>query len=209
MKFNNILKFIVLILISSGLNAQDFYSYKLFDNKFQAVFPGEPSIQHIPKELLDPRAIEKSLPYEYKKQLTQKQIKKFVSDTIIQMRNSRPYVYIDKSNQLSFNSQSMPSQLEHKNYIWSGIKNLLDDLVKKGLKADNRKLIDFSSTLDKKRDTYIAIYTSSYFMEGQKVYSTTKHIYYKDKIYIWTLGYVNKANKNIFDSYKNHCKVIK
>lgn len=209
MKSSNILKFIILILISNGLYAQDFYSYKLFDNKFQAIYPGEPSIQNIPKEVLNPETIKKSIPYEYRKELTQKKIDEIVSYTIMKLRSSQPYIYVDKINQISYSSQSMPSQLEHKNYIWHGIKNTLDDLIKKGLKADNRKIIDFSSSLYKKTNTYIAIYTSTYIMEGQKVYSSTKHIYYKDKIYKWTLGYVNKNNKSIFDNYRKYCKAIK
>ena len=198
-----------MIFISTGVYAQDFYTYKLFNNKFQAIFPGEPTIQKIPKELLDSKAIENSLPYEYRKELTQKQINKIVSDTMNQFKMSQPYIYTDMNNQLSFTAQTMPSQVEHKNYIWSGIKNLLDDLVKKGLKANKANIINFSSSLDKNKDTYIAIYTYSYYIEGQKVYSSTKHIYYKDKIYKWTVGYVNKANKSIFDNYKKPSKVIK
>ena len=42
MKFYKVFKFIILFSISSGLYAQDFYAYKLFDNQFQAVFPEEP-----------------------------------------------------------------------------------------------------------------------------------------------------------------------
>ena len=125
MKFSNLLKFIVLITISSGVYAQDFYTYKLFGNKFQVIFPGEPYIQDIPKELLDPVRIENSIPYKYKKGLSQYQIKKLVSNTIQQMKNSIPYAYTDKINKLSFTAQSLPSQLEHKNYIWHGIKKCL------------------------------------------------------------------------------------
>lgn len=210
MNFNIILKVIVLIFWSScAVYAQEFYSYKLFDNKFQAVFPGEPSIQQYPKELLDPKSIEKSLPYEYTKQLSQKQIKKIVSDTIIKLKNRQSYIFTDKINRISFTAQSMPSELEHKNYIWSDIKKLLDDMTYNELKGNNQELIEFSSTLDKKKNTYIAIYTSIYFMEGQKVYSSTKKIYYKDKLYRWHIGYTNKKDKKIFDSYRQHCKVIK
>ncbi len=100
MKFHNILKFIILILITNVLNAQDFYTYKLFNNKFQVIFPGQPYIQDIPKELINPRTIENSIPYKYKKDLSRKQITKLVSDTIIQMKNSTPYAYTDKINTL-------------------------------------------------------------------------------------------------------------
>ena len=86
---------------------------------------------------------------------------------------------------------------------------MLDDMIKDEVKAGNQTLINFSSSIDKKNDTYIAIYTSSYFMEGQKVYSSVKKIYYKEKIYKWHVGYINRNDKKIFDSYKQYCKVIK
>ncbi len=124
------------------------------------------------------------------------------------MKNSQPYIYTDTINQISYTSQIMPSGLEHKNYLWSGIKNMLDKQLKDILKADNRTVISFSSSLDKYNDKYIAIYTSSFFMDGQKVYSTTKHIYYKDKIYKWTITYVDKSDKKIFDEYQHNVKVI-
>lgn len=209
MKFHNILKFIILILITNVLNAQDFYTYKLFNNKFQVIFPGQPYIQDIPEELINPRTIENSIPYKYKKDLSRKQIRKLVSDAIIQIKNSTPYAYTDIVNKLSFTAQSLPSQLEHKNYIWHGIKKLLDGMTKDEVKANNYTLINFSSSIDKKNDTYIAIYTSSYFMEGQKVYSSVKKIYHKEKIYSWDVRYINKNDKKIFDSYKQYCKVIK
>ena len=101
-----------------------------------------------------------------------------------------------------------PSFLEHKNYIWSGIKKQIDEIIKDSLKNDNRTLINFSSTLDKEKDTYVAIYTSSYFLDSQKVYSSTKHIYYKDKVYKWTVSYVNESNKFIFDEYQHNIKIL-
>lgn len=131
-----------------------------------------------------------------------------MADTIEKMKNSQPYIYTDTINQISYTSQIMPSGLEHKNYLWSGIKNMLDKQLKDILKADNRTVISFSSSLDKYNDKYIAIYTSSFFMDGQKVYSTTKHIYYKDKIYKWTITYVDKSDKKIFDEYQHNVKVI-
>ncbi len=205
---HNLLKFIIVIVFSNLAYAQEFYTYKLFDNKFQAVFPGNPSIQEIPKELLDPIAIEKSLPYEYKKELSESQIKKIVLETIKQMKASEPYIYIDNINKISFTSQSLSSNLEHKNYIWDGIQKQIDEILKSTLKADNRKLIDFSSTLDKKNNTYIALYTSYYLLDGQKVYSSTKQIYFKDKIYKWSVSYIDAANRIIFDKYKENCQII-
>ena len=49
-------------------NRQEYYTYKLFNNKFQAVFPDEPSLQEIPKELLNPKEIDKSFPIKYTKE---------------------------------------------------------------------------------------------------------------------------------------------
>ncbi len=97
-------------------------------------------------------------------------VKRFYCDVIklsliIELGNHN----VVKLDKLSFTAQSSPSQLEHKNYIWHGIKKLLDGMTKDEVKAGNQTLINFSSSIDKKNDTYIAIYTSSYFMEGQKV----------------------------------------
>lgn len=209
MKLHNILKFLVLMFISSGLHAQNFYSYKLFDNKFQAVFPGEPSVQHIPKELLDPKTIERSLPYEYKKQLTQKQINKIVSD-VIKRNNIQAYQYSDRANQIAFTSQSMPSALKYDvGEYKQSTKQMLDKSIKDPLRVDGRTIINFSSTFNRKKNTYIAIHTSSYFLEGQKRYSSTKQIIYKKKVYKWTVMYPSLNDKHIFDDYQKHCKVIK
>ena len=187
----------------------NYYLYELFDNKFQVVFPGAPSIQEIPKELLNRNYILKSLPNEYTKELTQKLLNDILDDTIKKMKNSQPYIYTDIKNQMSFTSQSMISGLEHKNYLWSGIKNMLDKQIKDVLKTDGRTIIDFTSTLDKYNDKYIAIYTNSYYLEGQKIYSSTKHFFYKDKVYKWSVSYVNKEDKTIFDEYQHNVKILK
>lgn len=189
-------------------NEANYYIYKLFNNKFQAIFPDTPSVQKIPQELLNPSSIKKSLPYKYRKELSPKQLNKIIADIIEKMKNSQPLIYTDEQNQMSFTSQELPSGLEHKNYLWSGAKNMLDNLNKETLKSDST-LIDFTSSLDKYNDTYIAIYTSTYTTEGQKIYSTTKHIYYKDKIYKWTMSYLDKSKKNIFDEYQHNVKLIK
>lgn len=190
-------------------NTSNYYIYKLFDNKFQAVFPDSPNIQEIPKELLNPNYLLKALPKEHLKKLSQKQIDKILADTIEKMKNSQPYIYTDTTNQISYTSQTMPSGLEHKNYLWSGIKDMLDKQLKDVLKADKRTIIDFASSLDKYNDKYIAIHTTSYLMEEQKVYSTTKHIYYKKEIYKWTVTYMDKSNKSIFDDYHHNVKILK
>lgn len=189
-------------------NNSKYYIYKLFNNKFQAVFPDNPSIQEIPTELLDPKAIAIKLPYEYIKELSKKQVDKIIADTILQMKNNQPYIYTDKINKMSYTAQTTPSGLEHKNYIWPGIKSMIDNLIKATVKTDNRTLIAFSSTLDKYNDSYTAIYTSSYFLEDQKVYTSTKHIFYKDKVYKWSVSYVDSSNKDIFDNYKGNVKLL-
>lgn len=112
MKFNSIFKFILLLSISSGLYAQDFYTYKLFTNEFQAVFPGEPSMQQIPREVLDPKVIESSIPYEYRKNLTKKQIKKIVSNITIRLKSSQIFTYTDKTTKLSFISKTTSSEVK-------------------------------------------------------------------------------------------------
>lgn len=208
--FDNIANSLVINDIYTETNQQtnDFYIYKLFDNKFQAVFPNSPSIQEIPKELLNRNNILKSLPPEYVKELTQKQIDKVLNDTIEIMRSSQPLIYADMVNKRSYTAQSMPSGLEHENYIWSGIKNMLDKQIKDVVKTDNRTLINFSSTLDKDNDVYIAIHSNSYYLEGQKVYSSTKQIYYKDRSYKWSVSYVDKNDQNIFDEYQHNVKVL-
>ncbi|MAC83380.1 MAG: hypothetical protein CL624_04525 [Arcobacter sp.] len=187
----------------------NYYIYKLFNNKFQAVFPDSPSIQEIPKELLNPNSIKKSIPYKYRKELNTKQLNKIIADIIEKMRNSQPLKYTDEKNQVSYTLQELPSGLEHKNYMWSGAKNMLDNLSKEPLQIDNRTLVDFTSSLDKYNDTYIAIYTSTYILDGQKVYSTTKHIYYKDRIYKWTMSYIDQSKKDIFDKYQHNVKILK
>lgn len=72
----------ILAFASNVFNQKEYYLYTLYDNKFQVVFPGDPSIQEIPQELLDPKMIVKSLPHEYKKQMTQSQIDKIASSAI-------------------------------------------------------------------------------------------------------------------------------
>ena len=52
------------------------------------------------------------------------------------------------------------------------------------------------------------MYTSSYILGEQKVYSSTKQIYYKDKVYKWSISYVDKSDKNIFDEYQHNVKII-
>ena len=185
------------------------YVYKLFNNKFQTIFPDKPYLQPIPKEVLDPTKLLQSLPYKYREQLSKKQLDNIVSDTIKIIKNNQPYVYTDKSRQLSFSVQSTPSNLKHNNYIWHGIKERIDENICLPLKASGRDILSFSSTLDKKNDTYIAIYSYSYFMEGQKVYGKTKEIYYKNKTYKWHIGYVHKSDENIFDDYQHNIKILK
>lgn len=186
----------------------EFYTYKLFNNKFQAVFPDTPTLKEFPREALNLKYIIESLPYEYKKELSKKQIEKIAMDTIEKVKNSQPYIYSDTINQVSYTSQNFPSGLEHKNYLYSGIKSQIDKIVKDALKVDNRTIIEFSSTFDKYNDKYIAIYTSYYYLDGQKVYSTSKHIFYKEQVYKWSVSYFDKKDKRIFDEYHHNVKIL-
>lgn len=208
MKLSNLIKFFLLIFISTGVYAQDFYTYKLFNNEFQAVFPGEPSIINIPAELLNPEIIEKSIPYKYKKELTQQQIKKVVSD-IVNRNNIQAYQYADRDNQIAYTSQSTLSGFEYDiGEYKQNTKKLLDETIVEPLKSEGQNIISFSSDFNRKNNIYIAFVTSSYFIEGVKRYKSTKHIIYKKKSYKWTVMYGNIQEKQIFDDYSNDCKVI-
>ncbi len=178
MKLHNILKFLVFIFISSGVYAQGFYSYKLFDNEFQAIFPGEPTEQRIPNE--------------YKK------------------LGIKAYQYGDSVNQLAFSSQSQPSSLQYDvGEYKQSTKQMLDESISMALKDYGHKIINFSSTFNQKENTYVAVYTSSYFTEGLKRYSSTKQIIYKKKVYKWTVMYPSLNDKYIFDNNQEYCKIIK
>ena len=209
MEKNTTLRFALLIFFSIGLYAQDLYTYKLFNNEFQAVFPGQPSVQEIPKEVLDPIAIEKSLPYEYKKQLTRKQVDKIVSD-VINKNNIQSYIYADRDNQIAYTSQSGSSGFKHDiGEYKQSTKKFLDDSVIEPLKSLGQKIISFSSEFNRKENIYIALVSSSYFTEGVKMYKSTKFIYYKKKTYHWSVIHVDIQDKQIFDTYSKYSKVIK
>jgi len=71
------------------------------------------------------------------------------------------------------------------------------------------KLIEYSSIYDRKKSTHVALYTFSFFNEGQKMYGSTKHIFYKDNIYVWSIRYLKLSDKSIFDNYQEYVKVLK
>lgn len=189
--------------------SKQFYTYKLFNNKFQVVFPDEPTLQKIPKELIDPKTILKSISHKYAKNLTKKQRDEVVFQTIKLIKKTIQYNYIDESNQISYIAQTMPSEPEHKNFIILGMKQQIDNFTQSSLKATGNNIIEFTSILDKDNKIYTAIHTSSFFYEGQKAYTSTKHIIYKDKVYRWSISYTNKNDKPIFDNYKYKVKVLK
>lgn len=86
---------------------------------------------------------------------------------------------------------------------------MLDESISMALKDYGHKIINFSSTFNQKENTYVAVYTSSYFTEGLKRYSSTKQIIYKKKVYKWTVMYPSLNDKYIFDNNQEYCKIIK
>lgn len=206
MKFNSPLKIIVfLILMFNELLSQELYIFKLYNNKFEAVFPQEPTVQKMPKEYFDPKKIENSMPLEYKNKLSKVEIEKVIADFI--SNNIETYAYYDDINYILYSSSSFDSQLEHKNYIYSDIQKILDDNLKHAINIEHQNLLEFSSKIDKNNDTYIAHYTTSILKNGQIYYISSKQIYYKDKVYKWNMTYPDYAQKKIFDKYEQYCKI--
>ena len=210
MKMANIFNIFVFLVISSVLNAQDFYTYKLFNNEFQVIFPGDPYKQEIPKGLLNPDEIAKQFPDKYKKSLTKTQIRKAALDAINILKSNQPYIYLDQERQLVFSAKSYISGLkydigEYKN----STKEMLDESIILQLEKDGRTILNFTSEFNRKQNMYLAYVTSTFFTEGVKRYSTTKHITYKKKNYIWTLIYPSFEDKKIFDSYEKYVHVLK
>lgn len=188
----------------SSIHPQVLYRYRLYNDKFQAVFPGNPYQQDIPHEFK--RQVVNDLSIQYKGQFSQTQLNN-MANAIWEV--TAPYIYNDNNHHISYTALSAPSQLEHKNYMWTGMKNMLDTMIQQNLRANNQDLLDFSSTIDRYNDTYIAIFTSSYYQNNQTVYSSKKLIYYKDKIYSWQMSYLNQDDIAIFKSNQKYCKVIK
>jgi len=210
MKLKKLLKYLVPILLSSSVFAQDFYSYKLFNNKFQAVFPGKPSLEPISDKVFNRKRIENLIPSEYRKKSSPKEIKEMVSQAIQEIKDRKVYYYNDNDNYLSFTFSARPSHLSESNYRYSGIKKILDKQALGGLEVYGAtKLIEYSSIYDRKKSTHVALYTFSFFNEGQKMYGSTKHIFYKDNIYVWSIRYLKLSDKSIFDNYQEYVKVLK
>ena len=208
MKFNNFFKIVVLlVLMFNGSFAQELYTFKLYNNKFEAVFPQKPTIQEIPKEFLDTKKIEVSLPLEYKNKLSKAEMEKVIAD-IINKNNIESYLYVDDISHIVYTTSSFASQLEHKNYIHSDIQKFLDNNLKYAINSQNQNLIEFFSKLDRNNDIYIAYYTTSFQNNGQVFYISSKQIYYKDKIYKWNMTYINLADKKIFDKYEQYCQIV-
>jgi hypothetical protein len=168
------MKYLLLLFLSSSVFAQDFHTYKLFNNEFEAVFPAQPSVY----------------------------------DT--GFKNNPKYIYNDKANGIMYTSTSIPTTLNNENYHSAyDSKEQLDDIFKEILTAANEKLISFSSTIDKKKSTYIAIYTSYYFEEDHVIYTSTKRFIYKSKHYSWKVMSADNSGKHIFDKYRKYSTVIK
>ncbi|MFT4739616.1 MAG: hypothetical protein ACI9L9_000389 [Marivirga sp.] len=169
---------LLLLFLSSNVLAQDFHTYELFNNNFQAVFPGQP-------------------------------IKLEAPDTIKLLKNTQSYVYVDEGSRIVFTAHYMPTNIKKENYKSSGMKQQLDDYIKNILTAADQKIINFSSTINNNKSTYIAIFTSRYTGEGKKNYTSTKRVYYKDKLYKWSVTSDDNSGKNIFDKYRKYNTIIK
>ncbi len=77
------------------------------------------------------------------------------------------------------------------------------------MRADGRKILSFSSKDSSRKDSYIAISTTSFTQGGQKVYASSKQIYYKKYMYKWTVMYTDRNDKQIFDKYQDSVRVLR
>ena len=183
MRLINIFKFIVFISISSQLYAQDFYTYELFDNKFQAAFPGEPSISPgFPRVISGVR----------------------VSSYYYSDPNSKFFIFAaSQSSALDKNVVKYK-----KSSLDKGIKNFEQIGIQAQPSASDYSLMNFSSKFDKKKNAYIATYTFSFSLNGRKVFKSIKNIIQNKKEYKWSVMYFSLNDKYIFDKYKIHSKVL-
>ncbi|MFK5984816.1 MAG: hypothetical protein QM479_05270 [Pseudomonadota bacterium] len=183
MKLINIFFSIVFISISSQSYAQEFYTYKLFDNKFQAVFPEEPKISPG-----FPRVISGVRVFHY--QYNEPNNKFFI------VTNSQSSA-LDK-NVVKYKKSS----------IDKGIKNFEKIGVQAQPGASDYSLMNFSSKFDRKKNAYVATYTFSFSINGRKVFKSSKKIIQNKKEYKWSVMYFSLNDKYIFDKYKNHSNVL-
>lgn len=205
----NLFKLLLPIFLASFLGAQEFKIFKLYNNSFQAVFPDKPTILKVPKELLSPEFIKKSIPDSYKNQLSQREINEIVANAIEQTENISSFEYIDRVRKIGYTLHNVPSMLEPKNYRWAGIKQQLDELLRNEMPSADWTLTSFSSTFDKNEQTYTAYSSAYYQLEGRKVYISTKRIFHKDRSYKWSISSIDSPlSKTLFEKYSIHCKVL-
>lgn len=197
---------LLLSLYFSILSAQGLYTYKLFNNKFQAMFPAEPT-RYSSGNVMSKEEFIRSLPTEYKNQLTNQQLEQIYQTAI---ESSYYYMYLDRPNAVTYTCSTAFSGLTHQNYIWQGMKALLDKSIADTLKSvNNPRVFKFNSTLDKKNDKYIAIYSYSFDQDGITMYQNVKQIYYKDKMYRWSIGSPNNTGKMIFEKNQKYADLLK
>jgi len=115
------------------------------------------------------------------------------------------YTYFDEQNKLVFQVQIMDIHIK---YNTKKLQNLIDMSIKKSLPIYNKQIVDFSSSFNQYNNSYVVIYTSLEYIEGQAVYQSIKEIVYKDRIYKWCVTYQNFNNKSIFNKYSKYCKLI-
>ena len=184
MKFKNILKYLLPIFLSSSVFAQDFYTYELFDNKFQAAYPGEPSISPGSPQVINGVRLSS---YHY-------------SDP-----NNIFFIFS--------NSHASSLDKNITIYKKSGLDKLVKTQEKTAMKATpgaaDYSLMSFSSEFDRKKNAYIAVYTFSISLNGSKVYKSTKYIVQNQIEYKLSVMYFNLSDKYIFDDYKQYAKVLK
>lgn len=197
--------FLTILAICSLLEAseQQLYSYKLFNNQFQAVFPAEPQKKSVANVLTKEEFISK-IPPEYRNQLSNKKLNEIYENV---MESSYAYIYLDTSNKISYVAGSGLSNTSHENYQWNGIKEYFDTLIRDSASAGGMKIVKFDSKLFKKSDKYIAHYSYFHSVEGTVMYHDVKQIYFKDKMFRWSVGSPNPNNNQIFDTYQQYVDV--
>ncbi len=198
--------FLTILVICSFLKAseQQLYSYKLFNNQFQAVFPDEPQKKSVANVLTKEEFISK-IPPEYQNQLSNKKLNEIYENV---MESSYAYIYLDTKNKISYVASSGLSNTSHENYQWDGIKADIDKVIKDSASAEGMKIVKFDSKLFKKSDKYIAHYSYFHSVEGTVMYHDVKQIYFKDKMFRWSVGSPNPNNNQIFDTYQQYVDVL-
>lgn len=163
------------------LNAQDFYSYELFNKEFQAAFPEKPDVSPgFPKDIAGRRVW----------------LYQFVDTEsgLAVTASSNPSALKYDVGKYNLNSKEIFDQ---------GTKRLAK------IELPEYLLLDFSSNFDRSKNIYTAIYTASFVQDGKKGYISKKYTIYKKMVYQWSVLYSNLDNRYIFDKYQKYSIVIR